>query len=90
MDQDTRGHMNLHLRGKRALVTGSTAGIGVAPAVGLPAHWRRAGHGPAVGRHHLGVLTVQADSLDHEYLDRWARRLNVADLLSRARGQEPR
>jgi hypothetical protein len=38
----------------------------------------------------IGVLTVQADALDHEYLDRWARRPNVADLLSRARGQEPR
>ena len=36
----------------------------------------------------VGVLKVQADALDHEYLDRWARWLNVADLLSRARGQE--
>jgi hypothetical protein len=37
----------------------------------------------------LGVLKVQADSLDFEYLDLWAHRLNVSDLLSRARGEEP-
>lgn len=34
----------------------------------------------------LGVLKVQGDVLDYEYLDRWAPRLEVADLLSRARG----
>ncbi len=33
----------------------------------------------------LGVLKVQADSLDREYLDRWARVLDVLDLLDRAR-----
>jgi hypothetical protein len=37
----------------------------------------------------VGVLKVQADSLDREYLDRWARLLNVSDLLDRARRHEP-
>jgi hypothetical protein len=36
-----------------------------------------------------GVLKVQADSLDFEYLDLWAHRLNVSDLLSRARAEGP-
>lgn len=35
----------------------------------------------------LGVLRVQGEGLDCEYLDRWAPRLGVADLLSRARNQ---
>ena len=35
----------------------------------------------------LGVLKVQGDLLDHEYLDRWAPQLDVADLLLRARQQ---
>ncbi|HUP22243.1 MAG TPA: DUF6036 family nucleotidyltransferase [Thermoanaerobaculia bacterium] len=33
----------------------------------------------------LGVMRVQRGSLDLEYLDRWARELEVADLLERAR-----
>jgi hypothetical protein len=36
-----------------------------------------------------GVLKVQAESLDREYLDRWARVLDVSDLLDRARQQLP-
>lgn len=32
----------------------------------------------------LGVLKVQSDSLDYEYLRRWASELGVADLLSKA------
>jgi len=35
----------------------------------------------------LGVLKVQGDLLDSEYLDRWAPVLDVADLLRRARQQ---
>ena len=33
----------------------------------------------------LGVLRLRGPSLDHEYLDRWARALRVVDLLERAR-----
>lgn len=40
----------------------------------------------------LGVMSVQADNLDLEYLRQWARELNVSDLLERAltetRGEE--
>lgn len=32
----------------------------------------------------IGVLRVQGDALDREYLDRWAEFLGVSDLLSRA------
>ena len=32
----------------------------------------------------LGVLAVQGDALDEEYLRRWSRHLRVADLLERA------
>lgn len=32
----------------------------------------------------IGVLQVQGDALDREYLDRWAEFLGVSDLLSRA------
>lgn len=32
----------------------------------------------------LGLLKVQADRLDRKYLTRWAREINVADLLTRA------
>jgi len=32
----------------------------------------------------LGVLKVQANALDREYLDHWARKLGVTDLLRRA------
>lgn len=35
----------------------------------------------------LGVLKVQGDLLDREYLDRWAPVLDVADLLERGRQQ---
>ena len=35
----------------------------------------------------LGVLRVQAGSLDGAYLDRWAQQLDVAQLLSRARSE---
>ena len=35
----------------------------------------------------LGVLRVQGEALDGEYLDRWAPLLGVAELLSRARSQ---
>jgi hypothetical protein len=35
----------------------------------------------------LGVLLVQGEALDGEYLDRWAPLLGVAELLSRARSQ---
>ena len=33
----------------------------------------------------VGVLKVQGEALDHEYLDRWAPLLEVADLLLRVR-----
>jgi hypothetical protein len=33
----------------------------------------------------LGVLKVQGEALDHEYLDHWAPLLDVSDLLLRAR-----
>jgi hypothetical protein len=36
----------------------------------------------------LGVLKVQADSLDHEYLENWARQLDVLDLLAQAQRTE--
>jgi hypothetical protein len=36
----------------------------------------------------LGVLKIQGERLDNEYLQRWAPLLNVADLLSRARSQQ--
>ena len=32
-----------------------------------------------------GVIKVQADSLDDEYLDRWGRSLDISELLDRAR-----
>lgn len=32
----------------------------------------------------LGVIKIQADKLDEAYLRRWARVLNVSDLLERA------
>lgn len=32
----------------------------------------------------LGVLKVQADKLDLEYLKHWASRLNLSDLLNRS------
>ncbi len=35
----------------------------------------------------LGLLKVQSGSLDREYLERWARLLNISDLLSRAEQQ---
>lgn len=35
----------------------------------------------------LGVLKVQADRLDDDYLDHWATELGVADLLNRARSE---
>ena len=35
----------------------------------------------------LGVLNVQGDSLDQEYLDRWAPLLDVSNLLLRARSE---
>jgi hypothetical protein len=38
----------------------------------------------------IGVLEVQADRLDREYLDRWAGLLDVSDLLDRARRQNRR
>ena len=37
----------------------------------------------------LGVLKVQSGSLDRDYLELWARSLNVSDLLGRARQQQP-
>jgi hypothetical protein len=36
----------------------------------------------------LGVLKVQGEALDHDYLDRWAPLLDVSDLLSRARTEQ--
>lgn len=38
----------------------------------------------------LGVLRVQAGRLDHAYLDRWAARLKVDDLLTQARQEAGR
>ena len=35
----------------------------------------------------LGVMRVQRDHLDPEYLDRWAGELGIADLVERARGE---
>jgi hypothetical protein len=37
----------------------------------------------------VGVIEVQAGSLDRVYLERWARLLNVSDLLDRAMQQKP-
>jgi hypothetical protein len=37
----------------------------------------------------IGVLRVQAASLDREYLEIWARRLGVLDLLARAKREQP-
>lgn len=36
----------------------------------------------------LGVLEVQGEALDHEYLDRWAPALDVTALLARARKEQ--
>jgi hypothetical protein len=36
----------------------------------------------------LGVLNVQGEALDYEYLDRWAPLLDVLDLLLRARKEQ--
>jgi len=36
----------------------------------------------------LGLLKVQSGSLDREYLEHWARLLNISDLLSRAQQQQ--
>lgn len=36
----------------------------------------------------LGVLNVQGEALDHDYLDRWASSLDVLDLLLRARKEQ--
>jgi hypothetical protein len=36
----------------------------------------------------LGVLEVQGEALDHEYLDRWAPALDISDLLARARTEQ--
>ena len=33
----------------------------------------------------VGVLSVQGDALDREYLDRWAAELGISELLDRAR-----
>jgi len=38
----------------------------------------------------LGVIALQRGSLDDAYLDDWAGRLGIADLLNRARNQAPR
>jgi hypothetical protein len=35
----------------------------------------------------LGVLRIQGDGIDTEYLERWAPQLGVTDLLVRARSQ---
>jgi len=37
----------------------------------------------------LGVLKVQSGLLDREYLEHWARLLNISDLLGRAHQQQP-
>ncbi len=37
----------------------------------------------------LGLLKVQSGSLDCEYLEHWARLLNISDLLDRAQQQQP-
>lgn len=36
----------------------------------------------------LGMLKIQGDALDHEYLDRWAPVLGVVELLARARQEQ--
>lgn len=36
----------------------------------------------------LGVLNVQGEALDHDYIDRWASSLDVLDLLLRARNEQ--
>jgi hypothetical protein len=36
----------------------------------------------------LGVMRVQGEALDHDYLLRWARDLGVADLLERAEAEQ--
>lgn len=51
-------------------------------------HWYRLGNevSDQQWRDVLGVLLVQGDTMDDDYLDRWAADLGVADLLARARG----
>jgi len=51
--------------------------------------WFRLGGGVSERqwRDAMGVLRIQGDSLDHGYLDTWAGRLGVRDLLEKARGE---
>ncbi len=35
----------------------------------------------------MGVMKIQGDELDNEYLDRWASPLDVRSLLARARAR---
>jgi hypothetical protein len=51
--------------------------------------WYRMGGGVSERqwRDALGVLRIQGDSLDHGYLDIWASRLDVRDLLEKARDE---
>ena len=37
----------------------------------------------------LGVMAIKRESLDWEYLGRWARDLNVSDLLQKAENESP-
>jgi|SRR5688572_7853168 hypothetical protein len=76
---------------RRALDTGSAARqFDLTTAEDIILHkleWFRAGGGVSERqwRDVIGVLSIQRDELDDEYLDRWAAELGVADLLATAR-----
>lgn len=51
--------------------------------------WYRMGGGVSERQWHdvLGVLKVQGDDLDTTYMNRWAEKLDLEELLARARGE---
>ena len=76
-------------RQRRVLLRGSDAPVYVASAedtILVKLEWFRAGGEISENqwRYVLGILKVQAGSLDLVYLNQWARELHVEDLLGRA------